>query len=258
MSVENTYQKKTQLEHILLRPDTYIGSVESQQQTMWVVDDSGEKPKMVSKLITFCPGLYKIFDEIIVNAADNIQRDKKGVTQIKVTIDQSKGLIKVWNNGKGIPVQMHAKEKVWVPELIFGHLLTSSNYDDSQKKTVGGRNGFGAKLTNIFSKKFEIECADSQRKKVYKQTFKSNMSVIGEPVITDFPSDAFDYTLVSFEPDFKKFKLKSFDDEMVSLLKKRVYDLAGCSPASVNVYLNGKKIHIKSFQNYVDLYLQTG
>jgi len=66
---------------------------------MWVLDDSGENPKMVFKNINFCPGFYKIFDEIIVNAADNIQRDKKGVTQIKVNIDQAKGTIKVWNNG---------------------------------------------------------------------------------------------------------------------------------------------------------------
>lgn len=121
---------------------------------MWVLDDSGEKPKFVNKQISFVPGLYKIFDEIIVNAADNIQRDRRGVTQIKVTIDKEKGSIKVWNNGKGVPVVMHQKEKVYVPELIFGHLLTSSNYDDSMKKVTGGRNGFGAKLANIFSTKF--------------------------------------------------------------------------------------------------------
>ena len=85
-----------------------------------------------------------------------------------MTIDQAKGLIKVWNNGMGVPVQMHKTENVYVPELIFGHLLTSSNYDDTVKKVTGGRNGFGAKLTNIFSKKFEIECADSKRGKLYK------------------------------------------------------------------------------------------
>ena len=79
-SIEKTYQKKSQLEHILLRPDTYIGSTEPQQQSMWVLDDSGEKPKFVNKQISFVPGLYKIFDEIIVNAADNIQRDRRGVT----------------------------------------------------------------------------------------------------------------------------------------------------------------------------------
>ena len=168
-SIEHTYQKKTQLEHVLLRPDTYIGSVDSQSQLMWVIDDADQgQPRMAQKQITYVPGLYKIFDEIIVNAVDNIQRDPKGVTQIKVNIDQAKGLIKVWNNGKGVPVVMHKKEQLYVPEMIFGHLLTGSNYDDSIKKVTGGRNGFGAKLANIFSKKFEIECADSKNKKLYK------------------------------------------------------------------------------------------
>ena len=110
--------------------------------------------------------MSKTSDEIIVNAADNYQRDKK-MTMIKVTIDTEKNQIKVWNNGKGIPVQMHAKEKVYVPELIFGHLLTSSNYNDNVKKVTGGRNGFGAKLTNIFSKKFTITTADSSNRKKY-------------------------------------------------------------------------------------------
>ena len=67
-----------------------------------------------------------------------------------------------------MPIIMHKKENVYVPELIFGHLLTSSNYDDTVKKVTGGRNGFGAKLTNIFSKKFDIECADVSHKKLYK------------------------------------------------------------------------------------------
>ena len=89
------------------------------------------------------------------------------MTMIKVTIDTQKNRISVWNNGKGIPVVMHTKEKVWVPELIFGHLLTSSNYNDNVKKVTGGRNGFGAKLTNIFSKKFQITTADSTNKKKY-------------------------------------------------------------------------------------------
>lgn len=78
-------------------------------------------------------------------------------------------LISVWNNGKGIPVEIHATEKMYVPELIFGTLLTSSNYDDDQKKVTGGRNGYGAKLCNIFSTEFTIETACSDSGKVFKQ-----------------------------------------------------------------------------------------
>eukprot|EP00878_Enallax_costatus_P028892 GHUV01031247.1.p1 GENE.GHUV01031247.1~~GHUV01031247.1.p1 ORF type:complete len:193 (+),score=53.24 GHUV01031247.1:225-803(+) len=128
-AIEEIYQKKTQLEHILLRPDTYIGSTEKQQQNMWVHD--GEK--LVHKPITFAPGLFKIFDEILVNAADNKVRDPSMDT-LRVDISPENNLIRVWNNGDGIPVEMHKEEGVYVPELIFGHLLTSSNYNDHEKK----------------------------------------------------------------------------------------------------------------------------
>lgn len=90
------------------------------------------------------------------------------MTAIKVTIDQENNRITVWNNGKGIPVVIHKEHNMYVPELVFGHLLTSSNYDDSIKKVTGGRNGFGAKLTNIYSKKFIVETADTKHKKLYK------------------------------------------------------------------------------------------
>ena len=82
-SIEDIYQKKTQLEHILLRPDTYIGSTEAQQQKLWVHD--GEQ--LVLQDIEYVPGLYKIFDEILVNAADNKVRDPKMDT-LRVDIDQ--------------------------------------------------------------------------------------------------------------------------------------------------------------------------
>lgn len=125
---------------------------------------------MVHRPVTYVPGLYKIFDEILVNAADNKQRDPK-MDAVEVVIDPEQNLISVYNNGDGIPVEIHQEEGVYVPELIFGHLLTSSNYDDAEKKTTGGRNGYGAKLTNIFSTEFVIETADGKRQKKYKQVF---------------------------------------------------------------------------------------
>ena len=66
-------------------------------------------------------------------------------------------------------MEMHAKEKMYVPELIFGTLLTSSNYNDDQKKVTGGRNGYGAKLCNIFSTEFTVETASSESGKAFKQ-----------------------------------------------------------------------------------------
>lgn len=77
--------------------------------------------------------------------------------------------ISVWNDGRGIPVEMHREQKVYVPTLIFGHLLTSSNYNDEEKKVTGGRNGYGAKLCNIFSTKFVVETCSSESRKKFKQ-----------------------------------------------------------------------------------------
>merc|ERR1719453_841826 len=97
-TVEQIYQKKTQTEHILLRPDTYVGSVEHQDDNLWVWN--GDKEQMEYKKISYVPALYKIFDEILVNAADNLQRDTS-MSAIKVEIDTKQCRVKVWNNGKG-------------------------------------------------------------------------------------------------------------------------------------------------------------
>ena len=113
-----------------------------------------------------------------MNAADNYQRDRK-MNLLKVFIDEKEGSVSVHNNGKGIPVEMHKEEKVYVPELIFGHLLTGSNYNDDEKKVVGGRNGYGAKLANIFSHKFTVECGDSKLRKKFKMTWRKNMTMHG-------------------------------------------------------------------------------
>ena len=234
-TVEEVYQKKTQLEHILLRPDTYIGSIEHIDENQWVLKDNHE---FINKKIRYVPGLYKIFDELLVNAADNYQKDRR-MSKIKVNIDKTKNLISVWNNGHGIPIEIHKEQNMYVPELIFGHLLTSSNYNDSEKKVTGGRNGFGAKLVNIFSKKFRLETVDGKRKKKFEMTWYNNMKEKSDPVISQ--SDAGvteDYTLVEFQPDLKLFGMKFLEDDISQLLEKRVYDLAGIMPKSVSVFLN--------------------
>lgn len=120
-TIEQIYQKKSQLEHILIRPDTYIGSIEMTNCNLWVL--SSDEERFEYKQIEYVPGFYKIFDEILVNAADNYQRDHS-MDMIKVTIDPEANFISIWNNGKGIPVQIHNEYKIYVPELIFGHLLS--------------------------------------------------------------------------------------------------------------------------------------
>uniref|UniRef100_A0A8C9RUF5 DNA topoisomerase 2 n=1 Tax=Scleropages formosus TaxID=113540 RepID=A0A8C9RUF5_SCLFO len=249
MSVERVYQKKTQLEHIVLRPDTYVGSIQPITQPMWVFD---EDVGMNLREITYVPGLYKIFDEILVNAADNKQRDKN-MSSIKITIDPESNTISIWNNGKGIPVVEHKEEKMYVPALIFGHLLTSSNYDDDEKKVTGGRNGYGAKLCNIFSTKFTVETACKEYKHSFKQTWTNNMTKTSEPKIKYFDGD--DFTCVTFQPDLAKFNMEKLDKDIVALLTRRAYDVAG-SCKGVKVIFNGKKLPVNGFRSYVDLYVK--
>ncbi|KAK4157351.1 DNA topoisomerase [Chaetomidium leptoderma] len=246
-----TYQKLTQLEHIIKRPDTYIGSVERTDQKMWVYNKA--EKLMENRTVGFVPGLYKIFDEILVNAADNSQRDSS-MTSLKVTVDRASGEISVENNGKGIPIEMHEKEKCYVPELIFGHLLTGSNYDDNEKKTVGGRNGYGAKLTNIFSQRFAIELQDSKNGKRYKQTWTGNMGNMDKAKIASNKSS--DFVKVTFLPDYKRFGMEDgIDDDLEALIYRRVYDLAG-TMTGVKVWLNGEHLKI-NFKTYCELYAKS-
>jgi DNA topoisomerase-2 len=246
-TVEQIYQKKTPVEHILLRPDTYVGSVEKQDDNLWIWNN--DKGEMDYRSITYVPALYKIFDEILVNSADNLQRDKS-MTYIKVEIDTKQKRVKVTNNGKGLPIAIHKEHKVYVPELVFGHLLTSDNYDDSEKKVTGGRNGFGAKLTNIFSTRFIVETAGGGKR--YSQKWTSNMSRKEKPDIKKYSGEP--YTSVEFWPDLPKFGMSDLEEDTVALMRRRVYDVAGTSGDRCSVYLDGKKLAVKSFPDYANLF----
>ena len=248
-AVGEKYQKYTQLEHVLARPDTYVGSIEKEWNTLWVLNEN--KDKMVQKPIEYVPGLYKIFDEILVNAIDQCQvDDNTNCISVKIENDY----IIVENNGDGIPIEMHPKEKVWIPQMIFGELLTSSNYDDNEKRTVGGRNGYGAKLANIFSKEFKIETACPESKKQFSITWKNNMSDKSEPEITKYTKKT-GYVKITFLPDYEKFGMTKLTDDMKALFERRVYDACACTNTKVTVSYNNTKLNYKNFGKYVDLYI---
>nr|NVI79300.1 topoisomerase 2 [Cucujiformia] len=187
-----------------------------------------------------------------VNAADNKQRDSK-MDCIKVEINAAANQISVYNNGRGIPVTMHKEQNMFVPTMIFGHLLTSSNYDDAEQKVTGGRNGYGAKLCNIFSTKFTVETASKEYKKQFKQTWGNNMTKVSDPKVKDFSGEEF--TKITFSPDLEKFKMNELDDGIVGLFKRRVIDIAA-SVKGVKVFLNGSRVPVKTFKDYIDLYIK--
>ena len=164
------------------------------------------------------------------------------------------GSISVYNNGRGIPIEMHSKEKVWVPELIFGHLLTSSNYNDKEKKTTGGRNGYGAKLANIFSTEFTVETAHSKSGQQYKQVFSDNMTKGHGKGKVKKNEKGENWTKITFTPDLARFGMTELDDDIIALMTRRVYDMAGVSKG-VKVSYNGKRIPINTFKDYCDMVL---
>ena len=251
-TIEEQFKKKTHHEHILdpTTADSYIGSIHNDLMSIYIYDD--EENKIVKKDKYIVLGLYKIFDEILVNAADNTVRDKK-CNKIEINIDKEIGEISVKNNGSTIPIEIHKEYNIYVPELIFGNLLTSGNYDQ-KGKTVGGKNGYGAKLANIYSTRFDIEISDPSKKKKYFQRFTNNMYDKQEPIITTIDKNDESYTKISFVPDYKKFGLKNLTEDMIGLIKRRVYDTAGTTNENVNVWLNGKHLDIKCFKDYIGMY----
>jgi DNA topoisomerase-2 len=260
-SIEDTYVKKTPLEHILDRPDTYVGDTQQVDKEIFTYEVIDNIPQIFKKTVHLSFGYIKIFDEIITNASDHsirLSQDNNTihqVTEIKVNINED-GSIIVYNNGDGIDIVKHSEHDVYIPEMIFGHLLTSTNYDDTEAKTVGGKNGYGAKLTNIFSTMFEIEVVDSTRKKKYIQQFRNNMHDKDEPTISNCKNKP--YTKITFNPDYGKFEMTNgLDEDTRNVLYKRVYDLAACTDRDVHVWLNDVEIRHKSFDKYINLYLPT-
>lgn len=247
-NIEDVYSMMTQHEHVLKRPNTYIGSIKSDSRLMWIM---GEDGKFKQKLIEFVPGLYKIYDEILVNANDRTIVDKT-CTEIRVNIDVEDKKITVYNNGKGIPIEIHKEHNIYICEMLFGHLLSSSNYNDEETRIVGGVNGIGAKACNIFSKFFSIETID--KKKKYYQEFTNNMYDIHPPVITKLDKSSTSYTKITFVPDLEKFGMSELSDDVVSLFKKRVYDIAACTNPNVRVYLDNKIINISCFEDYIKMH----
>ena len=260
-TVEETYQQFTQKEHILHRPDSYVGSIENSKQLQWIIEKDGS---LAHREVTYPPALFKIFDEILVNAADNYQNsieEKVNMTMLTVVFDHKTETISVQNDGKGIPIEIHKEAGIYVPQMIFGNLLTSSNYNDDDERTTGGRNGYGAKLTNIYSHDFSIEIVFGSKK--YVQSWSNNMEVVNPPEITSVRSRK-NSTTVTFRPDLSRFRdCSSFTDEIWAVFRRRVHDIAGCIPGlKVTLTEIGDdfpaeplEIKYKTFTDYCKLYL---
>ena len=244
-------QKLTHIEHVLKRPDSYVGPVELGTEPYWILDGD----KFSKKNLKYSPALLKIFDEILVNAIDRNSLHPKQVNSISVSIDKESGSVTIENNGPlgGIGVRMHEKEGLWNPELVFGHLLTSTNYDDTQKRIVGGRNGYGAKLANIYSSDFSIAIKDHETKQTYTQKWSKNMTVCDPPKIKKH-SGATSSVAITFTPEWKRFGMSKMDDTIYSIFQKRVWDANICTTQNCKVKFNGDILPKQNFEAYAKMH----
>ena len=255
-SLASQYQKKTDKEHILDNPDTYIGSIENTMDNMYVLKEG----KIVQDMIEYNPALFKLFDEGIVNCRDHVIRTQMKKTKDPTTdvvtnihIEIANNRITLTNNGDGIDVEKHPTYDIWIPEMIFGHLRTSTNYNKEEQKITGGKNGFGFKLVLIWSTWGMIETVDAKRGLIYSQVFESNLDKIHPPTIKSCKKKP--YTTVSFEPDYKRLSLKNgLTPAMISLFQRRVYDIAGVTSKEVKVKYNDDIVPVKDFNHYIGMY----
>lgn len=226
--------------HILLRPDAYIGSVGAKEDEYEVFEGTS------LSLVTFVTSraLLNMFDEAAVNAADNHTRGlkpgAKKMTYLEIVVNAEKGWISVANDGPCIACEKEPGTGQYRASIVFGHLLASTNHDDEQKRLTGGRNGYGIKLVNIFSKKFRVVANDQGRGKKFSQTWRNNMSVVGEPEVV--AEKGKNRTCVTFHPDLERLGMEKICDNTVALFRRRALELAATLGNDVAVTFNGDRL----------------
>lgn len=270
----SNYSKRTHREHILELPDTYIGSIDKETQSRWIFDLDSRK--MVWKAVDFVPGFFKIFDEILVNATDHHvrqqerirkgEKDVQPVTTIRITLTPT--TISVSNDGDTIPTSIHPEYACPLPQLIFGQLLTSSNYNKEEEKIVGGKNGYGAKLTNIFSKEFSVKIANPTSGTISAYTWRNNMTEMLPAKITKAKITS-SQTMITYTPDLSRFHfmtdgvITEIPSDMMDVIRTRCYDAAVCVASKIDkkggcaIFLNGTQIPVPSLASYMELFISS-
>lgn len=242
--IEEIYQELTQEQHILKRPGMYVGSIKH-HDTEFIFAEEDRNLKITN--VSVVPAFMKLFDEIISNSVDESKKNDSKLNTIKVNIKGDE--ILVWDNG-GIPVVVHKETKSYVPEMIFSKARAGSSFDDTEQRTSVGTNGIGAYAVNVFSKIFTVTTCDGKNK--FVQVFSENMSKRTKPKIT--PSTKC-HTEISYVPDYERFGMIKLDEPHLMMIKKRVFDIAGCNP-NLKIFFNDEQIKFKSFEDYVSLYVK--
>lgn len=268
---ELKYDNLTHIDQILLRPGMYVGSVYRTKSSgkIWVLDPNNNH--FISREIYYTDGLLRLFIEAACNAIDNIWRSiqfKIPCKTIKFYIDRNTGKFTVINDGMPIPINKWTNPKTnqitdkYVPEIIFGTLISSSNYRDNEERKTSGLNGYGIKLTSIFSTQFHIELFNPKYNAIYSQTWTNNMNNC-TPAVFEYDQSLFPptngksgLTSVSWIPDYSRFQMPNgLDDEFMSIIEKVMYDYAMIAGQhGVKTFYNDKEISITNLKSYVELY----
>ncbi len=243
--IEQEYKILDEIAHIRQRTGMYAGSTSIQTGKEWIFNV--DTKRMEKREISYIPAFVKIFSEILDNAIDEGRRAPEVMDTIRVEIGDD-GIISVQDNGRGIPVQIHPQTKTYVATTVFSNLRAGSNFNDDEDQQLIGTNGVGSTLTNVLSTSFKIESCDG--KKLLKQEFFNGMRESTEPKITPHAKN---YTKITFKPDYEFFKLAGLDEDHKLRLMKKVVDAAASNQA-IKFYLNGQRIAIKGFDDYIAMY----
>ncbi len=244
------------IDHVLNRADMYVGSMRTKNSDEFIASDYSQ---ILKKTINYSPAILRIFIEILSNSIDNVARglqSGRACTIIKVNIDKNTGMTSIWNDGDYIDIEINEKEKCYNHSLIFGQLLTSSNYDDKRDRyDISGRNGVGGKVTSIFSSYFRVKGCDPENKKNFEQVWKNNMKIVEKPVISKTTGKQKGYTEVTWIPDFARFGITGYSQDIIDMYRKYAIDTAMLTGKNkVSVYFNDVLVPIKSLIEYTRLY----
>ena len=237
----NDIKELSTIEHILIRPNTYLGGTKPAQFMEWVLD---ENDKLVYRPLSYTEGLKKCCTEIVDNSVDEyIKTNGKFSTKISITID--KNTFTCEDNGRGIPVKK-TQTGEWMPMVALCRPMSGSNFTDDNRLSIG-TNGLGAKIASVFSKSFDAVTCDGKGK--LKITSKNNLSDIK---VTELSASVKTGTKITFVPDFERFGVKDFGNEIEMMLKTRLKFLSWFCPNCVFT-LNGERISFKP-KDFISLF----
>ena len=223
----------TSVEHILVRPNLWIGSVAPSEKETWVLN---EDDTISFKKISYTEGLLKICNEAIDNSVDaGIKSNWEKSTKIDITL--TKDTFTCEDNGTGIPVEKNESGE-WIPVIATCVPMSGTNFEEDRNSI--GANGVGIKAANIFSKKFECITCDGKGK--LKIVCTDNLST---KKVSELKPTAKTGTIVSFSPDFDRFGVKEFRAELMTMIKTRLKFLSWFYPKCQFTF-NGQKIGIKA------------